>query len=44
VILGLIGAAVTIAVFGWSDDRESELPPTELAQLESARLGLRRPA
>ena len=44
VILGLLGAVATILAFGWSDDRESELPARELAQLESARLGLRRPA
>jgi len=44
VIFGLLGAVATILAFGWSDDRESELPARELAQLESARLGLRRPA
>jgi cytochrome o ubiquinol oxidase subunit I len=44
VIIGLLGAAVTVLIFGWSDDRESELPAVELAQLESARLGLGRSA
>jgi cytochrome o ubiquinol oxidase subunit 1 len=44
VILGLLGAAVTVLSFGWSDDRERELPAGELAQLESARLGLGRSA
>jgi cytochrome o ubiquinol oxidase subunit 1 len=41
-ILGLLGAAATMAAFGWSDDRDEELPAGELAQLESARLGLGR--
>jgi cytochrome o ubiquinol oxidase subunit 1 len=44
VILGLLGAAVSVAAFGWSDERENELPAKELARLESARLGLRRSA
>jgi cytochrome o ubiquinol oxidase subunit I len=44
VIIGLLGSAVTVLTFGWSDDRESELPAIELAQLESARLGLGRSA
>ena len=44
VILGLLAAAVTILVFGWSDDREDEISATEIAQMERARLGLERPA
>jgi cytochrome o ubiquinol oxidase subunit I len=44
VMLGLLGAAVTVLVFGWSDDRESELSAAELARLERARLGLGRSA
>ncbi len=44
VILGLLAAAVTVLVFGWSDDREHEISATELGQLERARLGLGRPA
>jgi cytochrome o ubiquinol oxidase subunit 1 len=44
VILGVLGAAVTVLAFGWSDDRESELPAAELAQLEKSRLGLGRSA
>ena len=43
-ILGLLGAAVTVAAFGWSDDRESELPAGQLARLESARPGRGRSA
>ncbi len=44
VILGLLAAAVTVLVFGWSDDREHEISATELGQLERARPGLGRPA
>jgi cytochrome o ubiquinol oxidase subunit 1 len=43
-ILGLLGAAVALLVFGWSDDRERELTAAEVAQLERARRGLRQPA
>jgi cytochrome o ubiquinol oxidase subunit I len=39
VILGLLAAAVTVLVFGWSDDREHEISATEVAQMERARLG-----
>ena len=44
VILGLLAAAVTVLVFGWSDDREREISATEIARMERARLGLGRPA
>jgi len=44
VILGLLGAAVTVLAFGWSDERESELSAGELAQLERANLGHGRSA
>ncbi len=44
VILGLLAAAVTVLVFGWSENRESEIPANEIARLERARLGLGRPA
>jgi cytochrome o ubiquinol oxidase subunit 1 len=44
VILGLLAAAVTVLVSGWSDTREHEISATELARLEQARLGLGRPA
>jgi cytochrome o ubiquinol oxidase subunit 1 len=37
VILGLLAAAITILVFGWSDDREREIPATEVAQMERER-------
>src|SRR5262249_26473794 len=43
-ILGLLGAAVALLVFGWSDDRERELSAAEIAQLEQARRGLGQPA
>ena len=43
-ILGLLAAAVTVLVFGWSEDREREIPATEIARMERARLGLGRPA
>jgi cytochrome o ubiquinol oxidase subunit 1 len=42
VILGLLAAAVTILVFGWSDEREREIPASEIARMERARLGLGR--
>jgi cytochrome o ubiquinol oxidase subunit I len=38
VILGLLAAAVAVLTFGWSEDREREIPAAELAQLEQARL------
>jgi cytochrome o ubiquinol oxidase subunit I len=37
VILGLLAAAVTVLVFGWSDDREREISAAEIAQMERAR-------
>ena len=39
VILGLLAAATTILVFGWSDDREREISPSEIARMERARSG-----
>ncbi len=44
VILGLLAAAITVMVFGWSDEREREIPATEIAQMERARPGLGRAA
>ena len=45
VILGLLAAAVTILVFGWSDrPRATKSRPTEIARMERARLGLGRSA
>jgi cytochrome o ubiquinol oxidase subunit 1 len=39
VIVGLLAAATTILMFGWEDDREREIPPSEIARLERARMG-----
>jgi cytochrome o ubiquinol oxidase subunit 1 len=44
VILGLLAAAVTVLVFGWSENREREIPANEIARMERIRLGLGRPA
>ena len=44
VILGLLAAALGILVFGWSENREREIPANEIARTERARLGLGRPA
>jgi cytochrome o ubiquinol oxidase subunit 1 len=44
VILGLLAAAVTVLVFGWSENREQEISANEMARIEEARLGLGRPA
>jgi cytochrome o ubiquinol oxidase subunit I len=44
VILGLLAIAVTVLVFGWSENREREIPANEMARMERARLGLGRPA
>jgi cytochrome o ubiquinol oxidase subunit I len=39
-ILGLLAAAVTVLVFGWSENREHEIPAGEIARIERARRGL----
>src|SRR5271165_1518303 len=44
VILGFLAAAVAVLVFGWSENREREIPANEIALMERARLGLGRPA
>jgi len=44
VILGVLPAAVTVLVFGWSDDREREISANEIARMERARLSLGRSA
>ena len=44
VILGLLAAALGILVFGWSENREQEIPASEIARTERARPGLGRPA
>lgn len=41
-ILGLLAAAATALVAGWGDEREQEIPITEIAQTEKARLRLGR--
>ena len=43
-ILGLLAIFVTVLVFGWSDNREREIPANEMAQMERARLHFGRPA
>ncbi len=43
-ILGLLAIAITVLVFGWSENREREIPATEMARMERARLGLGRTA
>jgi cytochrome o ubiquinol oxidase subunit 1 len=36
-VLGLAGVIVSAAIFGWSEDRETEITAAEVARLESAR-------
>ncbi len=43
-ILGLLAAAVTMLVSGWSDEREHEIPAAEIASSEQARSSKRQPA
>jgi len=43
-ILALLAIAVTVMVFGWSENREREIPANEMARMERVRLGLGRPA
>ncbi len=43
-ILGLLAIAVTVMVFGWSENREREIPANEMARMERLRPGLGRPA
>jgi cytochrome o ubiquinol oxidase subunit 1 len=44
VILGLLAAAIGVLVFGWSENRQREIPANEIALMERVRLGLGRPA
>ena len=44
VIVGFLAAVATMLVAGWSDDREREIPATEIEQMEQARPGPRQPA
>jgi cytochrome o ubiquinol oxidase subunit I len=39
-IAGLLAAAATVLAFGWSDDREREISPAEIARVERTRLGI----
>jgi cytochrome o ubiquinol oxidase subunit I len=43
-ILSLLAILATIMVFGWSESRHREIPATEVARMERARLGLVGPA
>jgi cytochrome o ubiquinol oxidase subunit 1 len=43
-IIGVLAAAVTALVFGWSENREQEIPAAELARVERTRLALERSA
>jgi cytochrome o ubiquinol oxidase subunit 1 len=43
-ILCLLAILVTVLVFGWSENREREIPANEIARMERARPGLGRPA
>jgi len=42
VLSGLLAIAVTILVFGWSENREREIPAAELARMERLSLGRSR--
>jgi cytochrome o ubiquinol oxidase subunit 1 len=44
VIIGLLGAVITMMVFGWSEHREFEMSEAEIARLERTRPGLGRAA
>jgi cytochrome o ubiquinol oxidase subunit 1 len=44
VVLGLLAILVTVLVFGWSEDRQQEIPADEMARMERTRLSLGRPA
>jgi cytochrome o ubiquinol oxidase subunit 1 len=43
-IIGLLAAVITALVFGWSENREQEIPAAELARMERTRLALERSA
>jgi cytochrome o ubiquinol oxidase subunit 1 len=44
VIFGFLAILVTVMVFGWSENRQREIPATEIARMERGRLSLGRPA
>jgi cytochrome o ubiquinol oxidase subunit 1 len=39
-VLGLLAVLVTAMAFGWSENREQEIPAAEIARMERARLNL----
>jgi cytochrome o ubiquinol oxidase subunit I len=43
-ILSLLAILAAAMVFGWSENRQREIPATEVARMERARIGLVRPA
>ncbi|MGE3781669.1 MAG: cbb3-type cytochrome c oxidase subunit I, partial [Alphaproteobacteria bacterium] len=43
-ILGLLAIAITVLVFGWSDEREREIPAAQIALAERDRLAGRQAA
>jgi cytochrome o ubiquinol oxidase subunit 1 len=43
-ILGLLGILVTVVAFGWSEDRQREIPADEVARMERMRPNLGQPA
>jgi cytochrome o ubiquinol oxidase subunit I len=43
-ILGLLAIMIMVMVFGWSEDREREIPATELARMEHAQPAPGQPA
>jgi len=44
VIFGFLAILVTVMVFGWSENRQREIPANEMARMERGRLSLGRPA
>jgi cytochrome o ubiquinol oxidase subunit 1 len=42
-ILGLAAILITVLAFGWSEDREREIPADEMARMERMRLDLGQP-
>jgi cytochrome o ubiquinol oxidase subunit I len=43
-ILGLLAIMIMVMIFGWGEDREREIPATELARMEHAQPAPGRPA
>jgi cytochrome o ubiquinol oxidase subunit 1 len=42
-ILGLLAILITVLAFGWSDDRERQIPADEMARMERMRLDVGQP-